>query len=97
MFTKEEVIVWETEKDQELQDRHYPNYTENHEPFDPHKERIYKWRRTEKWGYHYNKELPKERRYLNRSFRQKMKRELYNETYYHLQAKDYKTYGWMTW
>ena len=29
--------------------------------------------------------------------RMKLNQQLYNEAYYSVYAKDYKTYGWMTW
>lgn len=43
------------------------------------------------------KECPKARKYHQKSFRVKMKRNLYNEVYYHVRARDYKTYGYLTW
>ena len=34
---------------------------------------------------------------LERVFSRKMKRELWNEVYYRIRPRDYKTYGYLTW
>lgn len=47
--------------------------------------------------YWWVKECPKARKLYQRSFRRRMKRNIYDENYYHIRARDYKTYGYLTW
>lgn len=48
-------------------------------------------------GHWYSKECKPIRKLTQRTFRRKMQRELWNEAYYHIRPRDYKTYGWLTW
>lgn len=43
------------------------------------------------------KECAKARKMYQKSFRRKMKQNIYHEGYYHIRARDYKTYGYLTW
>lgn len=47
--------------------------------------------------YWWTKECPKARKLYQKSFRRKMKQHLYNEVYYHIRNRDFKTYGYLTW
>lgn len=48
-------------------------------------------------GYWYKKESKWVKKTWNKKTRMKLNQQLYNEAYYSVYAKDYKTYGWMTW
>lgn len=48
-------------------------------------------------NYWWVKECAKARKIYQRSFRRKMKRDIYHEGYYHVRVRDYKTYGYLTW
>ena len=47
--------------------------------------------------YSFSKEDPVTRRLYQRKVRRILNRKIHDEGYYHVYAKDYKTYGWMTW
>lgn len=63
----------------------------------PRKEKLRNFRKCEKFGQHFDKEMTKIRRHFQQKFKRKMKERLYNEAYYRPINKDYKTYGWITW
>lgn len=63
----------------------------------PRKEKLRNFRKCEKFGQHFDKEMTKVRRKWQQKFKRKMKERLYNEAYYRPINKDYKTYGWITW
>ena len=47
--------------------------------------------------YWWVKECAKARKMYQRSFRRKMKKNIFHEGYYHVRARDDKTYGYLTW
>lgn len=55
----------------------------------------YSHHRGTKW--YYNHECRYIKNLSNRIFRRKLKAELYNEAYYKMRLRDYRTYGWITW
>lgn len=65
---------------------------------DPRKEALIDGRKRRgakhNWSYHENTKL---RVLLNRSFRHKLKQHLFDEIYYRVRCRDWKTYGCMTW
>lgn len=48
-------------------------------------------------GYWYAKESKWVKKAWSKKTRMKLKKELFNEAYYNVYAKDYKTYGYITW
>lgn len=64
---------------------------------DPRKKAFQDYRHHENTKSIYRHESKFVRYYTKRNFRRKLKNELYNEPYYRMRFRDYRTYGWITW
>lgn len=72
-------------------------FSAKHNRKHPRTEAFQDYRHHRPGGHWYDKECKTVRKITQRIFRQKMRRELWNEAYYRPCARDYKTYGWLTW
>lgn len=89
-----ELQKWEEEQSQRAMKRAFaPKQHRKH----PRVEALRDYRHHRPGGHWYEKEDKSIRKMTVRTFRRKLRSELWNEVYYHTRPRNYKTYGWLTW
>ena len=93
-FDKKEIMEWEEKQAEINLVKDYGKLSDKiHRKRDGSKRYVNNNRSTFWWV----KECAKARKMYQKSFRRKMKQNIYHEGYYHIRARDYKTYGYLTW
>jgi len=94
-----DLIEYEKWKSEQIEKAHRRFVTPKPDRKDPRMEKLRDFRlsRSPSSPVYFDKESKFIQDIWAKKMRMKFKRELYNEAYYRIRPRDYKTYGWETW